>query len=935
MSGNNLAVKITADVVDLQAKFSVARAEVSGLTAEMNKLARASAQGIIDPAGAARLQQVTSDFVAAKTQVAALGQQLSTASAGVLGFSSRMNESHGSISTATREFRALFDELSSGRTRQTPGTLAILATRVFGLGPAALGAVAGVGALIGGLGYLAYRALEASKALSQIDLTSTFAGNLDITRGAIERYATSMATASNVSSSEARKIIAAFASIPGMTSASLATLSQSISAFAQETGQDADKAAEGLAKMFGEDVSAAEFAKKFGALTQLSQAQINQAQIADLSGNASQIMAQKLSILNQAITAASPALKEYKSNIFDSFSSFSTFIGLTQAGISGQEAMERTYKQQTQAIDAMTEARRQFLAVAAQTAPSSEQTLKVGVAAANAENPVSKQITEAQAKIAQMTAALGVAQERADQVNIDKLTAGLEKARENLNNLQFGPVLERMREQMGEVAANWDGTQSGMLQKQIQVAQSMLGEVRKNSKESLSIETEVARLEVEMKKATGAEVIAQARQRVSEIGTLEQTSAIGRLQTERSIWSQVLAGENLTTNQRIEVQRQLNTAVAQLGRERVAEAQTIARQDAAADLSISRLKIEAAKTAADTTVNLDQAAAARKLATLRELTAEEFSMNEAALQRELDDLKDQPAKYDATYNQIRELKARLVLDLEKLDRDYEESVKRLTKQEATAWRGAVGEIESAEGSFVSDMLGRRKSLTQSLLSIGQEFISREITNDLRAVTTRLLLHRSAEAQDKALEQGGFLYHQSIELQKAATTAHAQTAQTSATTAGNTARETATASAAAAGQAEAAATGPATVMADAAKAFSGTFAAIAQIPYVGPYIAPEAAAASYATVAAFAPQAALATGTNYVPEDMTARIHKGEAVIPKKYNPAAGGSGGGDTHLHMHMNGIDGPSIQNLVRSNAFHAEMTAMASRYFSRGGRG
>jgi hypothetical protein len=33
---------------------------------------------------------------------------------------------------------------------------------------------------------------------------------------------------------------------------------------------------------------------------------------------------------------------------------------------------------------------------------------------------------------------------------------------------------------------------------------------------------------------------------------------------------------------------------------------------------------------------------------------------------------------------------------------------------------------------------------------------------------------------------------------------------------------------------------------------------------------------------------LATGTNYVPQDMLAFLHKGEAVVPKKYNPAADG-----------------------------------------------
>lgn len=42
---------------------------------------------------------------------------------------------------------------------------------------------------------------------------------------------------------------------------------------------------------------------------------------------------------------------------------------------------------------------------------------------------------------------------------------------------------------------------------------------------------------------------------------------------------------------------------------------------------------------------------------------------------------------------------------------------------------------------------------------------------------------------------------------------------------------------------------------------------------------------------------LATGTNYVPYDgFKAELHEGEAVVPKKYNPAAGGQAGGDINI---------------------------------------
>ncbi|HEX3948211.1 MAG TPA: hypothetical protein VHW95_00005, partial [Steroidobacteraceae bacterium] len=141
--GNNLSVKITADVVDLQTKLGIAKAEAAGFSAELNKLNRAAAAGNLSILPGA-MQQLVGDFAAAKTQANSLGVALGQASGGVLGITGSLEQSHGSISTATREFRALFDELSSGRTRQTPGTIAILLQRVAGLSPAMLGAVGGV-----------------------------------------------------------------------------------------------------------------------------------------------------------------------------------------------------------------------------------------------------------------------------------------------------------------------------------------------------------------------------------------------------------------------------------------------------------------------------------------------------------------------------------------------------------------------------------------------------------------------------------------------------------------------------------------------------------------------------------------------------------------------------------------------------------------------
>ena len=73
---DSLSVRITADIADLTAKFAVARAEASALTSEMNKLARATAAGTIDPAGSARLNAAAGAMLQARQRADELAQAL-------------------------------------------------------------------------------------------------------------------------------------------------------------------------------------------------------------------------------------------------------------------------------------------------------------------------------------------------------------------------------------------------------------------------------------------------------------------------------------------------------------------------------------------------------------------------------------------------------------------------------------------------------------------------------------------------------------------------------------------------------------------------------------------------------------------------------------------------------------------------------------------
>lgn len=932
MSGNNLAVKITADIVDLQTKFAVAKAEVSGLTAEMNKLARASAAGTIDSAGTARLQQLAGDLIAARSATQGYAGALEKAGVSLSTFGRSMESGHGSISTATREFRALFDELSSGRTRQTPGTLAIIAQRVLGLGPATLGAVAGIAALAGGLAYLAYRSIAAANALDQIQIGSAFVGNLDLSRAAIQRFSDELAKARGISASDAREIVGAFANMHDMSTVQIQALTAVVSDFAQSTGQKATEAAAALAKAFSEKESAAEYARSLGGI---SQSQINIAETADKSGDATAIFAAKFDLLNSALNRSRGAIDQHNSSIFSSIKTFLQYYGVVQTANGLEQGSTRLIQDNIAAREHQREVLAQVRAQLSQQAPNQDTTLKTGVQAAEKENPVSEQANEAAANIGKMNAALEIAKQRGDEVSIDKLNAGLAKAQEELSNLQFGPVLERMREQMEQVASTWDGTQSGMLAKQLQIAQATLAQTQAGSKERLSVLQEEARLEVQIRKSTSDEVVAAARTQISEIQANDSSGTISRLTAEQQVWREVLAGDQINAAQRLEVQRSLNSSIAALNKERASEGAAIARQDADTEVAIGRIRIDAEKQTLDAQVAATQAAVTKKYEALRNLTNQEFALDLQQLQNEASTLTQQPVEYNRVMDQIKELKAKNVQDLATLDRQAAEDFKRAAKQQESDWKGAIGEIENAEGGMVSDLLTKRKSLSQSLLSIGADLVTKEITNDLKAFTTKVALNDST----KALEQGGLAYHELVQLMKTTSTTTQVAAQNSAVIAGATAQTTAVTATRAAGQAAQGALGASTVMSDAAQAFAGTYASVSAIPVIGWAAAPGAASAAFAAVSSMVGPASLDIGTNYVPRDMLAQIHEGEAVVPKAYNPAAAGGaagvGGGDVHNYGgNTINVGSSELKRMIAGRSEQrAVMNALAGAY-RRGAR-
>jgi len=158
---DNVSVRVTAEVVDLQAKFAIAKAESQALTRELNTLAKQAATG----AGGAELKvsltQAAEAAVRAKGQMNALGGQL---------------QNMGGHISVVRELGMAIREMAEGRIDRLPVTLARLGHEIGGLGLAATAGIAGLVATAAAIAAVALNAEKARAAVAQLQFKGDFAG---------------------------------------------------------------------------------------------------------------------------------------------------------------------------------------------------------------------------------------------------------------------------------------------------------------------------------------------------------------------------------------------------------------------------------------------------------------------------------------------------------------------------------------------------------------------------------------------------------------------------------------------------------------------------------------------------------------------------------------------------------------------------------------
>ncbi|HZL59429.1 MAG TPA: hypothetical protein VFC38_06985 [Stellaceae bacterium] len=210
---------------------------------------------------------------------------------------------------------------------------------------------------------------------------------------------------------------------------------------------------------------------------------------------------------------------------------------------------------------------------------------------------------------------------------------------------------------------------------------------------------------------------------------------------------------------------------------------------------------------------------------------------------------------------------------------------------AASWMATFRPITQAFDRSVAGMILGTTTWQKAVQRIGQSIIAEELNAALKiatnwaatelAKTTATQAGATARGAADSASQTGFLAKVA---QMLAQWLGLETTKTSATTAGDAARTASDTAAGAAGMAGMAARGFAQIQIDAAVAAAGAMAATAAIPFVGPELAPAAAAATYAETIGWAAGLgggvfAAAGGMWEVPGTILSVLHPQESVIP--------------------------------------------------------
>jgi Flp pilus assembly pilin Flp len=323
-----------------------------------------------------------------------------------------------------------------------------------------------------------------------------------------------------------------------------------------------------------------------------------------------------------------------------------------------------------------------------------------------------------------------------------------------------------------------------------------------------------------------------------------------------------------------------------------------------------------------------------RIATLdRETTAVKAAAKAQELtpKQELDNLRAILAqKYAAQVDYFNRMKA--------LVAGNQVAVEKANAQEAAAHQQYLKQMQAADLTYQQDVRANAKKIEHEWAQTGNKIGAAWDKMTMGMIQGTLNIREAFRATAAKILQNWI----STETQSLAHTLTTEAAKQAATKETAMVKMTTTRQAHAQGMLESGESGLKSILNDAYQAAAGAFKATVGIPYVGPILAPAAAATAFAAVAAFQSGIASAAGGYDVPHDQLAFIHKNEMVLPAQISQGLKGliSGGGGSGVTQNFSGavnvaaLDGDSVRKLLRTPRNRANLVQAFASHYARGGR-
>lgn len=905
---SNLSVAVTADVVSLKAQMAVAKAELSGFSAA----ARAAAQelaGFGPPTANAASNLLKFTENASRTEASIKSMQSAIRSNGAE-TDSVFAKNRASFMELEHSGRAVADGLAAGA---SPIRLLAMESARLGQAYANLDA-AGKAAVMSGGAYavvLAAVAAAAGVAIGQLlqmhnaiaDIQSAYAelGNganfsAEQQRKAIEDIRGQF----HLWQGDAITIAKAMAGIPNITEDMRQSLMQVAAAQYKLGDASADEVAKKLVAMFSSSAAAAvDYAIKLGLITG---AQTTAAKAAVDGGDRLEAFRAVIAgMVSRDLPQFEDHLKKVKQLQTSVAESISNAAG-AEAGIVPETTATPSNLAPDPTIGKQADD------------PATQQRTEIA-------NKLNQALIERQSvtqQVADMQALLDNATQNGTEAERNYAQAALDTAKIKLAAIHTPEEIQAHEATLERIRSEVAATQEGSTQR---VAATR-------------------RLYDEMKSFAGGDETAQVIRAAAQVSAVEREAADQRLKIRMN---ELASEEGLAKNdfdkQRALVQQEMEMLreagktktdeyraagdkMAAIDREQLQQKNAMTAEWASTQAQASKTMLVAEKDRLDAEVTAGKMSNQQKYDALRDLADREYQLDANTIAAEYVLLDRSVEDQLKTYDKLYQLGIQHNADMAKLSRDLVTENQKDAKTQQQAWDKTNQEIARSASSSVMSMLKGQQSFTQSAIQLG----------------------------DKLLEKG-----LTWAIQKAMVWAESEMGMTAATAANQAAQigmqET--------GQAVQAASQTDTIANNAYTAASGAYSAVAGIPYVGPVLAPIAAAAAFAGVMAFDVISA-SGGMGDVPgDDMPALLHKREMVLPAPIatmvrgmaansngssggataatavggsSGSSGGSTGGDVHLHAHfdgpVNGSDPATLQQVVLSTLDSAARNGVPSKY-------